>query len=382
MENGGYRRTGLECPVDLPIPDEYNGFRSSGRPSNAEGRNPRQIAVPGGIQRSSAAAGAGGATGSSVRSWIEGGNAAAFRAFPAAKAPELAHVVWGEPERLGASSSDSSSSGSTNQQMMEGGPLMAAMGYGSAPPSSSRAGLEGAGYAASVGRGRAKPGESVAARSQPGKGSGGRPAGQQGVSEDVCFVSSSTSSERKEDEELDSFSPASPSRGPTSAARAQALLKAQLARASSQTPASSSSAPPRPAAAAAEQKQAAASSSSAAPDTLAAKPHMGGQWSIGAEGHATGNCKPCAWAWRPGGCVNSSNCWFCHLCEDGTIQRIRKERLRQVKARKRAEWLARTQAQANASVHNDDAAQEGIYDDASLEDDESSTTSAAGPVIV
>eukprot|EP00928_Gymnodinium_smaydae_P015333 TRINITY_DN1565_c0_g2_i1.p1 TRINITY_DN1565_c0_g2~~TRINITY_DN1565_c0_g2_i1.p1 ORF type:complete len:255 (+),score=38.26 TRINITY_DN1565_c0_g2_i1:100-864(+) len=64
---------------------------------------------------------------------------------------------------------------------------------------------------------------------------------------------------------------------------------------------------------------------------------MGGSWSVGSEGHAAATCKPCAWVWRPGGCANATECWFCHLCEDGTIQRIRKDRLKQVKARRRAE---------------------------------------------
>jgi len=49
--------------------------------------------------------------------------------------------------------------------------------------------------------------------------------------------------------------------------------------------------------------------------------------SIGALSHDTDTCKPCAWNWKPGGCVNRSSCDFCHLCEVGELKRRRKERV-------------------------------------------------------
>jgi len=49
--------------------------------------------------------------------------------------------------------------------------------------------------------------------------------------------------------------------------------------------------------------------------------------SIGALGHCENNCKPCAWNWKPGGCVNGRNCDFCHKCERGELKRRRKERV-------------------------------------------------------
>lgn len=36
--------------------------------------------------------------------------------------------------------------------------------------------------------------------------------------------------------------------------------------------------------------------------------------SKGGQLHGSGQCKPCAWFWRPQGCVNSQECMHCHLC--------------------------------------------------------------------
>jgi len=49
--------------------------------------------------------------------------------------------------------------------------------------------------------------------------------------------------------------------------------------------------------------------------------------SVGALGHGTNTCKPCAWSWKPGGCVNGKNCEFCHMCSRGELKRRRKERV-------------------------------------------------------
>lgn len=39
--------------------------------------------------------------------------------------------------------------------------------------------------------------------------------------------------------------------------------------------------------------------------------------SHGAVLHATGQCKPCAWFWKPEGCGNGRECLHCHLCRRG-----------------------------------------------------------------
>mmetsp|Transcript_123729 Transcript_123729/g.194080 ORF Transcript_123729/g.194080 Transcript_123729/m.194080 type:complete len:188 (+) Transcript_123729:77-640(+) len=64
-------------------------------------------------------------------------------------------------------------------------------------------------------------------------------------------------------------------------------------------------------------------------------------FSLGAEGHSKGTCKPCAWNWKDGGCSKGANCDFCHLCEEGTVKKRRREKV----ARLRSEEKAAKQAQ-------------------------------------
>jgi len=59
--------------------------------------------------------------------------------------------------------------------------------------------------------------------------------------------------------------------------------------------------------------------------------------SIGSEHHEIGQCKPCAWVWKPNGCVNGRNCQFCHTCAPGELQIRKKERIAKLKATKKAE---------------------------------------------
>mmetsp|Transcript_55695 Transcript_55695/g.180802 ORF Transcript_55695/g.180802 Transcript_55695/m.180802 type:complete len:359 (+) Transcript_55695:53-1129(+) len=56
------------------------------------------------------------------------------------------------------------------------------------------------------------------------------------------------------------------------------------------------------------------------------------QWSGGASLHATGECKPCMWFWRPSGCQNAKNCQHCHLCLEGAVQDRRKHRRQATRA--------------------------------------------------
>eukprot|EP00927_Polykrikos_kofoidii_P078871 TRINITY_DN75670_c0_g1_i1.p1 TRINITY_DN75670_c0_g1~~TRINITY_DN75670_c0_g1_i1.p1 ORF type:complete len:249 (-),score=23.89 TRINITY_DN75670_c0_g1_i1:183-863(-) len=54
--------------------------------------------------------------------------------------------------------------------------------------------------------------------------------------------------------------------------------------------------------------------------------------SIGAQHHASGKCAPCAWNWKPGGCINGRDCKFCHLCADGELKRLRKLKTSHIRA--------------------------------------------------
>merc|ERR1712232_85254 len=47
---------------------------------------------------------------------------------------------------------------------------------------------------------------------------------------------------------------------------------------------------------------------------------------IGSIGHAVGDCKPCAFVFKPEGCGNGVECPFCHLCDPNEKKRRQKER--------------------------------------------------------
>jgi len=56
-----------------------------------------------------------------------------------------------------------------------------------------------------------------------------------------------------------------------------------------------------------------------------------GQWSKGSALHSVGKCKPCAWSWKSGGCVQGVACLFCHTCDAGAHKQYKKDRLASLK---------------------------------------------------
>lgn len=40
--------------------------------------------------------------------------------------------------------------------------------------------------------------------------------------------------------------------------------------------------------------------------------------------HASGQCKPCLWFWKPKGCQNGQECAYCHLCPGGELKERKK----------------------------------------------------------
>jgi len=40
--------------------------------------------------------------------------------------------------------------------------------------------------------------------------------------------------------------------------------------------------------------------------------------------HRSGQCRPCAWMWKPKGCQNAENCEYCHLCPEGELKHRKK----------------------------------------------------------
>lgn len=69
--------------------------------------------------------------------------------------------------------------------------------------------------------------------------------------------------------------------------------------------------------------------------------------SVGSALHGTGQCKPCAWFWKPEGCSNSSNCRHCHLCGRGQLKISKKNRTQARRALERSEPRKLTASHAN-----------------------------------
>merc|ERR1712039_543455 len=63
------------------------------------------------------------------------------------------------------------------------------------------------------------------------------------------------------------------------------------------------------------------------------------EYSIGSELHGRGECKPCAWFWRPQGCSNGEECRHCHVCDPN-----------QIKLRKKARAVAQRSAKAQQPI--------------------------------
>lgn len=48
------------------------------------------------------------------------------------------------------------------------------------------------------------------------------------------------------------------------------------------------------------------------------------QLSMGSSLHDSGQCKPCAWYWRPQGCFNCASCAHCHMCGPDALKKRKK----------------------------------------------------------
>jgi hypothetical protein len=76
-------------------------------------------------------------------------------------------------------------------------------------------------------------------------------------------------------------------------------------------------------------------SSSCPPGAFGKSPNteedVGQTLSVGSAMHFAGDCKPCAWRWKTGGCANKLSCRFCHICPDGALKKRRRAKLQDVK---------------------------------------------------
>merc|ERR1712070_1264228 len=87
------------------------------------------------------------------------------------------------------------------------------------------------------------------------------------------------------------------------------------------------------------------------PTPASSSPH-----SVGSAGHASGDCKPCAWFWKPEGCQNGEDCLHCHFCPAGEVNRRKKlhkaMKWQQQQARLRGERAQQAAAQQAEASHN------------------------------
>ncbi|CAK0853966.1 unnamed protein product, partial [Prorocentrum cordatum] len=55
--------------------------------------------------------------------------------------------------------------------------------------------------------------------------------------------------------------------------------------------------------------------------------------SVGSTAHASGECRPCAYFHRPGGCLNGAECRHCHICPGGELKARKKDKLASLRGR-------------------------------------------------
>jgi len=56
--------------------------------------------------------------------------------------------------------------------------------------------------------------------------------------------------------------------------------------------------------------------------------------SVGSATHGTGECRPCAWFWKPQGCQNGQECRHCHLCPEGEMRARKKDKAESLRQEK------------------------------------------------
>jgi hypothetical protein len=54
--------------------------------------------------------------------------------------------------------------------------------------------------------------------------------------------------------------------------------------------------------------------------------------SLGSAKHGSGDCRPCAWFHKPGGCTNARECRHCHLCPEGEIRNRKKTKVTAIRS--------------------------------------------------
>lgn len=125
-----------------------------------------------------------------------------------------------------------------------------------------------------------------------------------------------------------------------------------------------------------------------------------GAMSEGSANHGTGDCRPCAWFWKPNSCLNGKDCLHCHLCPENEIRRRKKDRLKSIQTQskdatdeiesdneeedspKAADTSPRTPAQQRSAAQGEDCTPPPLSDllNCVLEGDWPSSGSALHPL--
>eukprot|EP00929_Paragymnodinium_shiwhaense_P000677 TRINITY_DN100910_c0_g1_i1.p1 TRINITY_DN100910_c0_g1~~TRINITY_DN100910_c0_g1_i1.p1 ORF type:complete len:271 (-),score=18.74 TRINITY_DN100910_c0_g1_i1:696-1508(-) len=61
--------------------------------------------------------------------------------------------------------------------------------------------------------------------------------------------------------------------------------------------------------------------------------------SVGSLAHYTGDCRPCGFFWKAGGCSNAADCKFCHICDAQEKKRRTKTRKNVIKAQALSQFI-------------------------------------------
>jgi len=56
--------------------------------------------------------------------------------------------------------------------------------------------------------------------------------------------------------------------------------------------------------------------------------------SSGSKLHHLGGCKPCAWYWKPQGCLNGPECGYCHLCPSDAVKSRKRAKVDMMRQRR------------------------------------------------
>lgn len=83
-----------------------------------------------------------------------------------------------------------------------------------------------------------------------------------------------------------------------------------------------------------------------------ARPEAQAAISVGSASHDTGECKPCAWFWKPGSCANGKECLHCHLCPEGELRRKKKEKTSMASGKKKTNGPASLSVRQQLAFQN------------------------------